>query len=84
MIFDLRFGDKKFMNFASDAKPEDFSLKPGETCILKIKDPPDWQDFSRDMHWPKPKQFVLRFQETSFGDGTGFRSSYDGPWPPPF
>lgn len=81
MIYSLRFGEKKFMNFASGAKPEDLSLKPGETCILDTRTPLDWNEYSRDMNWPRPKQFVLKFQEISFGDGTGFRSSYDGPWP---
>jgi hypothetical protein len=84
MIIDLRFGDKKFMNFATGAKLEDFSLKPGKTCTLKIRQPLDWKEYSHDMpQWPKPKQLLLKFQEISFGDGTGFRSSYDGPWPPP-
>jgi len=83
MVFDLRFGHKKFMNFASGAKPEDLALKPGETCILDTRTPLDWNEYSRDMNWPRPKQFVLKFQEISFGDGTGFRTTGGVPWPEP-
>jgi hypothetical protein len=83
LIFDLRFGDKKFANFATGAKHEDISLKPGETIILKIKEGNDldWEHFSRGMNWPKPIRFELKFVELSFGDGTGFLSG-GTPWPP--
>lgn len=85
LLFDLRFGDKKFMNFAADAKPEDLSLKPGETYVFKIEagNELDWENFRRGKDWPKPKRFELLFQELSFGDGTGFRSTDGAPWPTP-
>ncbi|HKP36603.1 MAG TPA: hypothetical protein VJT71_07065 [Pyrinomonadaceae bacterium] len=84
MVFDLRFGDKKFMNFASGAKPEDVSLRPGESCFLKLNPAVDWREHSRDMpHWPKPKRLILQFQEINFGDGPGFRTTDGIPWPPP-
>jgi len=85
MIVSLRFGDKKFMNFASGAKTEDMSLKPGETCILKIRDANalGLEDMKREMIWPVPKKIVLELQEISFGDGTGYRTSGGMPWPPP-
>jgi hypothetical protein len=82
LVFDLRFGDRKFANFATGTQSGNISLKPGETTILKIRDGNDldWEDFSRGMQWPKPIRFELKFVELSFGDGTGFMSSDGAPW----
>jgi hypothetical protein len=84
LIFDLRFGDNKFINFASGATSDDLALKPGKTTTLRIQDGDDldWNDFSRGRYWPRPIRFELEFQELSFGDGTGFRSG-GRPWPAP-
>lgn len=65
IVFPMRFGDPKFINFASGATSQDLSLKPGETIFLKILKGtgPDWKEVSSGNDWPKPKRFVLKFQE---------------------
>ena len=83
-LFDLRYGNKKFMNFAAGAQAGDSSLKPGETTVLKIPDKlMGWEDSPWARNSPEPKRFMLRFQELSFGDGTGFRRTDGVPWPEP-
>jgi hypothetical protein len=82
VILPLRFGDKRFANFASGAQPGDLSIKPGEVVTLRIKQGAslDWDDLRRGHDWPKPKRFVLEFQELSYADGTGFIGRDGAPW----
>lgn len=55
-------------------KPEDVSLKPGESYVFKIPD--SWvKGWERDKSRPQPKKIRLIFQKLNFGDGTGFSDS---------
>jgi hypothetical protein len=67
------------------ANPEDIRIAPGETTIFKIsKDQIEgWHDLVRAGVWPQPRKIVINYEQLSFGDESGFRSSTAGPWPPP-
>ncbi len=72
----LRFGNRDLQDLRNLAGPEDDSIKPGETHVFTI-DKGHAEGFeNRQMRQNLPpeatKNFYLRFDTFSFGDGTGF------------
>ncbi|HEY0377782.1 MAG TPA: hypothetical protein VGC87_12725 [Pyrinomonadaceae bacterium] len=72
----LRFGNRDLQDLRNLAGPEDVSIKPGETYVFTI-DKGHAEGFE-NMHRRQnlspeaTKNFYLRFDTFSFGDGTGF------------
>jgi len=82
----LRYGRMDFVHLQTLALPTDVPIPIGGTYVFKIpeKDQRGWDWHKTRENRPNPRRAELTFVQLSFGDGTGFRSSYDGPWPPPF
>ena len=62
---------------------DDISIKPGESWALKI-DPGQvevWEKARREEGRPHPKKVQVRFQNLSFGDGTGLMGPAGTPVP---
>jgi hypothetical protein len=88
LVFVSRYGRRELSLFREPlerAQPEDIPIAPGETTSLKIsKDQIEgWGDLVHAGVWPQPRKVVIKYEQLSFGDGTGYRSSTAGPWPPP-
>ena len=88
LLFSLHYGRTELSVFKERlelAKPEDVPIEPGKTYIFKIPagQVEGWEDSVKTEGWPQPKKIVLRFEQLSFGDGTGFRWGEGVPWPQP-
>ena len=85
MAFPLRYGNHELGSFDNKAGPDDISIKPGETYVIKAFDSNvrGWDLFRRNHNKPQPKKLILRFQVLSFGDGTGFVGTDGSPIPEP-
>jgi hypothetical protein len=69
----LEYGDRRNLDYARIAAPEDLHLNPGEKLILTI--PKKLQKGLQRRHADTPermKQIELHFGVITFGDGTGF------------
>lgn len=72
--FRLMYGDMKFYTPVEYAQPNDPSLLPGKSYVLKI-DPTllgSWSQRLIKDKKPKPKQFEFNFRFLSYGDGSGY------------
>jgi hypothetical protein len=74
MAFSLHFGKRELHDIETKARPEDISIKPGETYVFSLPDSQivGWERFRQREHKPDAKKLILHFQLLSFGDGTGF------------
>ncbi|PYS46835.1 MAG: hypothetical protein DMF68_17850 [Acidobacteria bacterium] len=74
MGFSLSFGRRERFYIETKAEPDDPSIKPGETIVLKLTDTEvqDWERFWKKENKPNAKRLILHFELLSFGDGTGF------------
>src|SRR5437868_3984390 len=74
MGFSLGFGRSERFDIKTKAEPDDPSIKPGETIVLKLTDTEvqDWERFWKRENKPNAKRLILHFELLSFGDGTGF------------
>ncbi|HWS99224.1 MAG TPA: hypothetical protein VN256_03055 [Pyrinomonadaceae bacterium] len=76
VAFPFRFGNRRLRDLRNLAGPGDVSIKPGETYVFTV-----YKGFAEgfeNMHRKKnlsreaTKNFYFRFDNFSFGDGTGF------------
>ncbi len=74
MGWTLGFGRRERFYIETKAEPDDPSIKPGETIVLRFYDMEisEWERFRKRENYPDPKKLILYFQLLSFGDGTGF------------
>ena len=77
MGFTLGFGRRERFDIETKAEPDDPSIKPGETIVLKYPEEraQDWERFRQRENKPDPKRLILYFGVLRFGDGTGFDSA---------
>ncbi len=86
-LFSIHFGRIEFSMYRDTleiAKPEDVSIKPGETSVFKIPygQSKGWELLRTRNGFPQPRKIVLEVEQISFGDGTGFRGIEGTAWPP--
>src|ERR1043165_1459553 len=74
MGFSFHYGRRELHDIATKARPDDISIKPGETYVFSLSEAKvqDWESFMQREHKPPVKKLILYFQLLSFGDGTGF------------
>jgi hypothetical protein len=82
LVFPLVFGRAALGDIISPARPDDISIKPGETHVFKIHpgQVPAWERAVRDGDQPDATMLRAELQAISFGDGTGFFGNH--PYPP--
>jgi hypothetical protein len=72
--FVYRFGNSRHINLGSLAEPEDESIKPGESLVIKI--PQDqvegWNRWKAEQNFPPVTKVQFYFELVNFGDGTGY------------
>lgn len=85
IAFPLHYGRTELGNLENKAWPEDIPIKPGETYVLKPYETNirGWDLFRRNHNKLQPKKLIFKFQELSFGDGTGFWTTDGIPFPEP-
>jgi len=73
IIAPLSYGRDELSDHRVRAKPEDDALEPGESVILKIHPSQIewWERARREEHRAHPTKVEIKFQNLSFGDGTG-------------
>jgi len=74
MGFSFHFGRRELHDIETKARPDDISIKPGETYVFSLSEAnaQDWERFRQREKKPDAKKLILYFQLLSFGDGTGF------------
>lgn len=74
IVFPLQYGRVGLGDIVSIAAPEDSSIRPGETYVLKVHagQVPAWEKAHREENLQQPKRMRLELQLLSFGDGTGY------------
>ena len=85
-MFSIHFGRIEFSMFKEPlelAKPDDVSIKPGETSVFKIPSGQSrgWELLRARNGFPQPRKVLLEFEQMNFGDGTGFRGAEGAAWP---
>jgi hypothetical protein len=79
----VSYGRVELSDHRIRATADDISIKPGESWALKI-DPEQvqvWEKARREEGRPLPKKVQVRFQNLSFGDGTGLMGPAGTPVP---
>jgi len=75
--FSLSFGRSDLVAFSEPIKPDDISLKPGETYVFKLSDMNTlgWEGFSGTYRkgMPQPQIVQIMLSIMNFGDGSGYQ-----------
>lgn len=77
IVFTLDYGSVRMRDFKNKPEPDDISIKPGETYVLKIipGSVKAFEEYTVEENRPNPKKVILEFQIMNFGDGTGFEGT---------
>lgn len=85
-VFSIVYGRVELADLNNRPNADDVPIRPGDTNVLKIEDMSirGWPDQrSRGLLPPRIHGVRLRFQDLSFGDGTGFFGGTGAPRPKP-
>jgi hypothetical protein len=84
-VYLLRFGSRALGSFTAIARPEDISLAPGASAVIKV--PEDeaatWEKWKARGAATDPQKLVLVLHQLNFGDGTGYVGRDGRPLPNP-
>ena len=80
LVFPQVYGRAELGDIISKATPDDPSIKPGETYVLKMGEIPAWERGVREKRFPQATKLRAELQSLSFGDGTGYFGNH--PYPP--
>jgi hypothetical protein len=74
IVAPISYGRIELSDHRIKAKPDDYYLAPGDSVILKFwpSQIEWWEKARQEEHRPHPKKIQVKFQNLSFGDGTGF------------
>ena len=83
VISSLNYGRVELSDHRIRATPDDVSLKPGESVVLKIGpgEVAAWDHMRRTENRPHPRKVTVEFVNLSFGDGTGLMGPAGTPVP---
>ena len=83
--FVLLYGRTELVDVKTAIKPEDVSIKPGETHIFTIADRhvKGYEGMITEHQLKHPKKVKVIFQQITFGDGTGWWNAAGEPLPNP-
>src|SRR5580765_2428961 len=83
IVAPISYGRIELSDHRIKAKPDDYYLAPGDSVILKFwpSQIEWWEKARQEEHRPHPKKIQVKFQNLSFGDGTGLVGDRGGAGP---
>lgn len=79
----MSYGRVELSDHRVRATPDDVPIRPGESVVLKIHPGTldAWDIVGRKQNWQRPKKVTVRYENLSFGDGTGLMGPAGTPVP---